>query len=72
VAALDRVTEDMEKPFDQVDQVVVVGVVCCILIVLEDMVMRRRIEVGEVVEMGTEVVLEILGAEASVVVQIVD
>jgi hypothetical protein len=63
----------MEKPsdqIDQVDQVVVVEVVCCILIVLEDKVMMPRIEVGGVVEMGTEVVLEIPGAEASAVVRV--
>jgi hypothetical protein len=65
----------MEKPFDQVDQVdqaVVVEAVCCILIVLGDMVMMIRIEVGAVVDKATEVVLGILGAEALVVVQVVD
>jgi hypothetical protein len=49
----------MEKPFDQVDQVdqaVVVEAVCCILIVLGDMVMMIRIEVGAVVDKATEVV----------------
>lgn len=68
VAALGRVTEDMEKTSGQE----VEEAVCCILIVLEDMVKMRRIEVEqELVEMETEVVLEILGGEASVV-QLVD
>jgi hypothetical protein len=63
---------DMENPFDQVDQVVAVEVVCYTLIVLEDMVMMRRIEIGEVAEMATEVVLGILGVKGSVVVQVAD
>jgi hypothetical protein len=62
----------MENPFDQVDQVVAVEVVCYTLIVLEDMVMMRRIEIGEVAEMATEVVLGILGVKGSVVVQVAD